>query len=255
MTPARLYIVGTDTEVGKTTVTAALARAYTRQQAVVLPFKPAQSGTTTDPTGAPSTDAEQLAAAAGLAPNHARAIAPHRYPEPFAPGLLHDATPFVDTGAIDAAPLRHAMHALEQLERALRPRITLLEGAGGWWVPMPGGGWQPDWVRAITPNVLVVARPGLGTINHTLLTLRAIAHEGLHPRGFVFSSPTPIPRLVLRQNAAVIQQASGRPYLGHLNEHQRWEDPLPVPQNEPDALTPAPAAAPPPALLDVLAAL
>jgi hypothetical protein len=49
----------------------------------------------------------------------------------------------------------------------------VIEGAGGLWVPMPGGSWLPAWISALRAEVVVVGRLGLGTINHCLLTIRS----------------------------------------------------------------------------------
>jgi dethiobiotin synthetase len=66
-----------------------------------------------------------------------------------------------------AADLAAARAVLERLEAGTRRTLTMIEGAGGLWVPMPGGTWLPAWISALRAAPVVVGRLGLGTINHT----------------------------------------------------------------------------------------
>ncbi|MEZ4380410.1 MAG: dethiobiotin synthase [Nannocystaceae bacterium] len=214
--PRRIFLVGTDTEAGKTAVAAALLRHARGAGARVLPFKPAASG---------GDDPERLVAAAGLDPELLPRIAPLRYDPPLAPGIAADRLAFVapargpEAAAIaarGAAQIAAVAAGLAALEAELRPTLTIIEGAGGWHVPMPGGTWLPAWVDALDAAVVVVGRLGLGTINHTLLTIDALRGAGHSPLGFILSATVAADDPSTRDNPEIIAQARGLPLLGLL---------------------------------------
>lgn len=167
-----LLITGTDTNVGKTVVTAALAAALARAGTRVRALKPVASGV---PRGEPGEDAARIAAAAGHAPaSFLRLVAPlspHR------------------AAALEGAELDPA--ALLAWVRANEGDVTLVEGAGGWEVP-----FTPTWrvshlAAALGWPVLVVAADRLGVLNHTLLTVDAVRRAGLSVAGVVLTGPAP----------------------------------------------------------------
>lgn len=210
----RIFVVGTDTGVGKTAVTAALLRTAHARGLKVVPFKPAQSG------GERPSDAERLLLAAGLALDELPAACPLRYELPLAPGLAEDPAPFLVTAGSEHArrsAIARSVAALEAWEARQRPVLTLVEGAGGLYVPMPGGSWQPAWIVALAPWTIVVGRAGLGTINHCLSTIAGLRALGRPPLGFVLSQTNAVPDASEANNAAVIASASGVPHLGTLS--------------------------------------
>lgn len=213
----RIFIVGTDTGVGKTAVTAALLRTASERGLKVVPFKPAQSG-----AERPS-DAERLLVAAGLPLAELALVCPLRYERPLAPGLAEDPSPFlraaraqIDGDDERPEPLARCAAALAAWESRHHATLTLIEGAGGLHVPMPGGSWQPAWIAALAPWTLVVGRAGLGTINHCLATIAGLRALGRPPLGFVLSHTDPVPDASVADNAAVVAHASGVPCLGSL---------------------------------------
>lgn len=240
--PMRVFVVGTDTAVGKTAVTAALLHTARARGLSLVPFKPAQSG-----DDRPS-DAERLLVAAGLSLDELDAACPLRYEPPLAPGLADDPAPFLDgraplgapgssarpgdapldhvaralavatpsSSTASDAPLDHVARALDAWEERHRPVLTLVEGAGGLHVPMPGATWQAEWIVALAPWTLVVGRAGLGTINHCLSTIAQLRAIGRPPLGFVLSRTERDADPSMTDNAAVIAQASGLPCLGTL---------------------------------------
>ncbi len=215
MNPARVFLVGTDTNAGKTAVTCALLRAAARAGIVAVPFKPAESG----PGGA-SSDRARLLAASILEPSELGELSPNRWSQPLAPGLADDPKPFLLAGGVSRsdpeAMLGRARWALAQLEQRHSARLSLIEGAGGLMVPMPGGSWQGEWIEGLRARPLIVARAGLGTINHTLLTIEALRTRELEPLGFVFAQLLPRDDPSRIHNAEVIEAASGVPCLGKL---------------------------------------
>lgn len=211
---SRLFFVGTDTSAGKTQVICALLGAAARAGISAVPFKPAESG----PDG-PHSDRARLMAASILAESDAGDLAPLRWPRPIAPGLADDPNPFLGRGPGVSdleAMLGRARWALARLEQRHAAAVSLIEGAGGLLVPMPGGSWLPDWITGLRARPVIVARAGLGTVNHTLLTIESLRVRGLEPLGFFFS------RILAREdpsrlhNATVIEQRSGVPCLGNL---------------------------------------
>ena len=114
------------------------------------------------------------------------------------------------------AEVARSVEALARLEARHRPALTLIEGAGGLYVPMPGGSWLPAWVGAFAAETIVVGRLGLGTINHCLLTFAALARLGAAPRGFILAQTVAGDDPSHAHNERVIAAASGLPCLGVL---------------------------------------
>lgn len=189
-----VLVTGTDTGVGKTVVTAAVAAAARRAGRTVAVVKPAQTGTA---ASAPTDVAEVVRLAA---PDRAVTLA--EYPEPLAPLMA--------ARHAGAAPLR--LDDVVPLTRELTAGydLVLLEGAGGPRVPLgeraDGGGWTLlDLAAAVDPRaVVVVARAGLGTLNHTALTLAELARADL-PAAVVIGAWPERPELVHRSNLAELR--------------------------------------------------
>lgn len=212
--PKRIYLVGTDTNAGKTTVACSLLKSAARSGIVAVPFKPAEAG----PEGRGS-DHTRLLAAAGLDVSELDDVAPLRWRQPIAPGLADDPNPFLGRGASTSdveGMLGRARWALARLEQRHAATLTLIEGAGGLLVPMPGGSWQPEWISGLRGRPLIVARAGLGTINHTLLTIEGLRVRGLEPLGFIFTQLMQREDPSREHNKTVIEQRSGVPCLGSL---------------------------------------
>ncbi|PRQ09403.1 dethiobiotin synthase [Enhygromyxa salina] len=210
----RVFLVGTDTNAGKTTVACALLRSAAQRGIRVVPFKPAESG-----PGGPNSDRARLLAASLLEPGELDELSPLRWPKPIAPGLADDPNPFMGRGSPVSdveSMLGRARWALARLEQRHRAQVSLVEGAGGLLVPMPGGSWLPDWISGLRARPLIVARAGLGTINHTLLTIESLRIRELEPCGFVFTQLLARDDPSRSHNATVIEQRSGVPCLGNL---------------------------------------
>lgn len=172
MSRVRLFVTGTDTDVGKTRVTGLLARAARQQGRTVVACKVVASGV---PPGHPGDDATHLGEAAGHAPlvfgTWETPVSPHRA------ALLEG---------------RPAPTDLLVSIRALHADVVLVEGVGGWRVPISVSPplWVEDLAHATAGEVVVVAANRLGVLNHTLLTLDAVRRSGLRVRAVVLSSPT-----------------------------------------------------------------
>ncbi len=170
-----LFITGTDTGVGKTYVGAALARLLTDRGLRVGVMKPVESGV--DQPERPGPDAELLRwAAASTDPDEL--IAPYRLKAPLAPAQA--AT--LDKVTIDPASLEETLRVL-----AKDKDFVIIEGAGGLMVPIRGGFLMADLISQLGVPLLVVAKTGLGTLNHTLLTVYAAQNMGIPVAGIMLN--------------------------------------------------------------------
>ncbi|ROO59028.1 dethiobiotin synthetase [Micromonospora sp. Llam0] len=179
-----VVVTGTDTGVGKTVVTAAIAAAAQAAGLRVAMVKPGQTGAA---TGEPS-DADVVTRLAD--PATVRTIA--SYPEPLAPlaaARVAAAEPLELYAAVDAVR-----------EEADKHDLVLVEGAGGLLVPMglrpSGEPWTiADLAVSLGAPAVVVSRAGLGTLNHTALTLEALDRRAV-PAGVVLGAWPAEPELV-----------------------------------------------------------
>jgi dethiobiotin synthetase len=170
-----LFVTGTDTEVGKTVVAAALTAAIRASGTTVGAFKPVVTGIDEPTPGVPA-DHELLAACADMAPAD---VAPLRFGPPVSPHLA---------GELAGVPIDPA--ALVDVARATAAaRGTLVaEGVGGLLVPLTSDGYLVrDLAVELGLPLVIAARPGLGTINHTLLTVEVARAAGLDVRGVVLT--------------------------------------------------------------------
>jgi dethiobiotin synthetase len=201
-----LFITGTDTGVGKTTLAAALLLRLRARGVDAVPMKPIQTGGTRRAGKLTAPDLDFCLRVAGLTATEA--MCPYRFAPACAPHLAA-------RRARRPIRLRTIVAAFQRL--AARHACVLVEGAGGALVPLGGGHTQLDLMRALALPVLVVARPGLGTLNHTLLTLAALRAARLKVAGvfFVHTQPGRCGPLE-HDNAATIAKLGRVPVLGRL---------------------------------------
>ena len=185
-----VFVTATGTGVGKTVLAAAICAALAARGERVAAFKPVVTGTDAPEPGVPA-DHVLLAACTGQAPD---AVTPHTFGPAVSPHL-----------AAAAAPLDPA--TLEAAARAAAPAggVLVAEGVGGLLVPLTDQGYD---VRALAVAlglpVVIAAHPGLGTINHTLLTVEAARSAGLDVRGVVLTPWPAAPTAIERSNAVTI---------------------------------------------------
>jgi len=171
-----LFITGTDTEIGKTFVTAAMIRALRGAGVAALAMKPIASGAHATAQGLRNADALALIEAMGsAAPDYAQ-VNPYVFAEPIAPHIAaRNAAVEINLAPIVAAYRQLAAHA----------DVLLVEGAGGWSIPLSDQLMLADLPRALDLPVLLVVGVRLGCINHALLSARAIRDDGLAFAGWV----------------------------------------------------------------------
>ena len=197
--PQVLIVSGTGTGVGKTVVTAALAALAQDQAAVV---KPAQTGTDTD-----VPDIVTVRRLAGVADTHELA----RFPDPLSPEAA------ARTAGLPPLDMHAAAAYIKRL--TARRRRVIVEGAGGLLVRYdPDGTTIADLAAMLDAPVLVVAAAGLGTLNHTALTLEALAARALACAGVVIGSWPASPGLAERANVADLSTLAGGTLAGILPE-------------------------------------
>ena len=201
-----LFVTGTDTGVGKTMVTAALAAFFRGCGLKVGVMKPCETGV--DDPQQPGADARLLRWAAGS--NDADdLIAPYRFREPLAPALAAErAGTIIDPNRI--------VEAYATLSRG--KDLVLVEGAGGLMVPVRGGYLVADLARQLALPLLVVARPSLGTLNHTLLTVFAARAMELPLAGFLINRMPQHPDVAEREAPHLLASLASADLLGVLPE-------------------------------------
>ena len=201
-----LFITGTDTNIGKTHVAALIIGALRREVRRVGAYKPVCSGSTTDSDGRPVwDDVARLRAALGeTCPDEL--ICPQRFLAPLAPPMAAAA----EGRAVDYQQLIQGASAWTELADLL-----VVEGAGGLLAPIAEAKTVADLAVEIGYPLVIVARCGLGTINHTLLTIEAAQRRGLTVAGIVLNQHQPADDLSLAEaNAAAIEEFGGVLVLG-----------------------------------------
>lgn len=172
-----LFITGTDTGVGKTLVAGAIARLLSQQGLRVGVFKPIATGCRHDRGGLIASDAEFLAYCADSSIS-LHVITPVCYTIPAAPILCIER---------EHRPMDYEAIAAAYTWLASEFDVVIVEGIGGALVPITETETILDLAVEFDLPAVVVARPNLGTINHTLLTLEALRRAGLPPAGVVIN--------------------------------------------------------------------
>jgi dethiobiotin synthetase len=169
-----LFVTGTDTGVGKTVLSACLLAAMRAAGEPVRAYKPVVSGLDEAVAGEWPPDHELLGMAAGVAPEE---VSPLRFAPAVSPHL-----------AAELAGVEIDSAQLVSTARARGAEGTLVvEGVGGLLVPLCADYTVLDLAAELELPMVIAARPGLGTINHTLLTLRAARGRGLDVRAVVLT--------------------------------------------------------------------
>jgi dethiobiotin synthetase len=195
-----LFITATDTGVGKTVLSAALLAAMSAEGEPVRAYKPAVTGLhepAADEAGWPP-DHELLAAAAGMA---AEQVAPLRYGPAASPLLAAE----IEDRRLDREMLLAA--GAELMRAAEHEAATVVvEGVGGLLAPLAESFTVCDLAASLRLPLLIAARPELGTINHTLLTLQAARAYGLDVRAVVITPWPARPSRLEQSNLEAIRR-------------------------------------------------
>lgn len=204
------FITGTDTDAGKTYVARLLVAALAERGSRVAPYKPVSCGD--------RVDAQLLLAASGrtdLSLDDVNPLWLKPALSPFAAGLI-------ENRKVELAPLiQHARH-LEGLGDHL-----IVEGAGGWEVPMTATETVADLAVQLGYPVIVVVDNKLGALNHTILTVRSIRSRGLTCAGLVLNHVRPERDAASISNRMVLESVLQIPVLAEILHDATELDPVP----------------------------
>ena len=204
------FITGTGTEVGKTYFTCQWIQALRRQNIPALGLKPIVCGE--------RTDAELIAKA-----NEECLNLNQINPIWLKPSVSPLAACAIENRPFDFYALRNAIGQISES----RPGPFLVEGAGGWLVPIVEDYFVRDWAQELQLPVVIVASAELGTLNHTLLTVESIQHAGLEILGIVMNFHNCTENMATQTNPAIIEQITQLPLLrleanSTLNALPQW---------------------------------
>ena len=205
MSPA-YFITGTDTDVGKTTIAAGLLYAAREAGLSTAAGKPVASGCEMTSKGLRNADALALMAESSVALTYDE-VNPFAFEPPIAPHIAaREAGAVVNVHSL-LGPMRHIL--------AKKADFTLIEGAGGWRVPLSGQDSLSDLAQTLDLPVILVVGVRLGCISHALLTAEAIARDGLQLAGWVANIIDPKTSR-LEENLATLAERIPAPCLGRV---------------------------------------
>lgn len=205
------FIAGTDTDIGKTTIAAGLLHAARQSGLSTAAGKPVASGCSMTPAGLRNADALALLAECSLDLSYAE-VNPLAFEPAIAPHLAAR-----EAGvALTVSALLRPMQAV----LAKGADFTLIEGAGGWRVPLADQANLSDLAIALGLPVILVVGVRLGCISHALLTAEAIAQDGLQLAGWVANIIEPKTSR-LEENLATLAERLPAPCLGRVPRLKR----------------------------------
>ncbi|KFZ31802.1 hypothetical protein IDSA_03705 [Pseudidiomarina salinarum] len=218
------FITGTDTDAGKTVATVALLQRLQAEQNYCLAMKPVAAGATDAGTGLRNADAMHLLghllprASDNWLPEY-HEVNPICYSEPVAPHLA-------------AARQRQALTVSELLSHTRKlldqqPDCLVIEGAGGWLLPLNNSETLADYVQQLGAAVVLVVGLKLGCLNHALLTVADIQRRGIRLAGWIANQPLALPMTLQQENISYLHQAIPAPCLGILPFMEDWEQQQP----------------------------
>ena len=198
--PKGIFVTGTDTGVGKTVVSAALAWTLKQSGKKVVVMKPVQTGT----ASAQLMDIEFVQRVIGT--NYPiEEVCPYRFPHPLAPSVAASLL----GQKVDLDKIRSAFYKLASTHEAV-----IVEGAGGLLVPITEDYLMSDLAFDLNLALLIVIRPSLGTLNHTLLTVESARARGLKVLGIVINRFPSNPDVAENTNPELMTKMTGEPLLG-----------------------------------------
>ena len=199
-----VFITGTDTGVGKTVITAALAWSLSRAGRSVAVMKPIQTGTSLPGM----TDIEFVETVLGTKYDH-EDVCIYKFSEPLSPLAASE----ISGTRIDTGKITDAYRRLRSAHD-----VVIVEGAGGLLVPIKEDYLMSDLISDLGLPLIIVARPGLGTLNHTSLTVEAARKRGIDVLGVVINRFPDSPELSERTNPEHIARVTGVPLAGVFPE-------------------------------------
>lgn len=203
---AAYFITGTDTEVGKTTVAAALLHAARLAGLTTAAAKPVASGCEATVEGLRNSDALALLGECSL-PMRYEQVNPFAFEPAIAPHLAAREAGVEISVATLLQPVRDVL--------ALKADFSVVEGAGGWRVPLTGDETLSDLAAQLGLPVILVVGVRLGCINHALLSAEAVERDGLQLAGWVANIVDPATSR-LQENLVTLTERLAAPCLGQV---------------------------------------
>ncbi len=200
--PKGIFITGTDTGVGKTVVSAALALTLKQSGNKVAVMKPVQTGT--DSGGNLDIEFIQSVIETNYPLDN---VCPYRFSHPLAPLVAANLV----GERIDLERIKSCYYKLASIHDTV-----IVEGAGGLLVPLTDNYLMSDLASNLGLSLIIVTRPSLGTLNHTLLTVESAKARGLKVMGIIINQFPSYPGLAERTNPELILKMTGEPILGIL---------------------------------------
>lgn len=200
------FITGTDTGVGKTFVTAGIAAVLKEKGVDVGVMKPVETGCAEKGGELEPQDALYLKNAAGVS-DELDLINPYRFKAPIAPA----AAAVLEGKTIDLSKIKKSYEALSS-----KHQLMFVEGAGGILVPLNEKETIADLVKVLQLPLIVIAESRLGTINHTLLTVKYAQSIGIVVAGIILNHVSLSPGESLSANRAEIQRFANLPVVGEM---------------------------------------
>jgi dethiobiotin synthetase len=212
-----LFVTGTDTGAGKTVVACTIAATLAERGRRVSVFKPVVTGLAETEHGPP--DHERLRASA-RSPQSAADVSPYLFDPPVSPHLAAESA----GQAVEPHVLRAAAHSA-----LVTGDVLVAEGVGGLMVPLAAGYLVRDLAADLALPIVIAARPGLGTISHTLMTLECARTAGLDVRAVVLTPWPARPSDMHRSNRDTIARLGDVEVmtLDELDLHRTALDPQP----------------------------
>ena len=215
--PQHLFITATDTDAGKTYIAVGLTKSLVKKGFKVAVYKPIAAGCElsqiSEDRNAPSQlvneDALLLQQASNCQQPY-QAVNPIAFEEPIAPhiaALKHNTV-------IDQDKIVAGYHQLNG-------DINIIEGAGGWRLPLGNGHFLSDIVKNLKPKVILVVNMKLGCLNHAVLTYQSIIADGLNCVGWIANNQENMPYLA--ENIAELTAILPIPCLATINQHDDLE--------------------------------
>ncbi len=200
-----IFVTGTDTEVGKTFIGTAVAYGIKKKGIDCGVMKPVQSGAIKRDGRLVSQDAKLLIEASGVQ-DELSLVNPYCLKAPLAPSLAAK----IEKKVISPGKIIEIFNILSS-----RHKFMIVEGAGGLLVPIRDDYLMKDLILDLNLPILIVSRLGLGTINHTLLTIEAARNCGIEIIGIIFNQTESKPLTICeRTNPKIISGLTGVPILG-----------------------------------------
>lgn len=209
-----VFVTGTDTDAGKTVSAIALLQALVRRGFHCLASKPIAAGAEPTADGLRNSDALLLQQAAGGAQSYAEVN-----PFCFAPAIAPHIAAELAGQSLQAHQLQLVLGELQQQSADW----LVIEGAGGWLLPLNNSETMADVIEALQLPVLLVVGLKLGCLNHALLTVADIQRRGLKLIGWIGNQVTAEPMLFQQQNISLLKARISAPCLGLLPHCADWQ--------------------------------